>query len=44
MERALGVCRKKIIPPTTLIITLRAIRPGNRNKQKNKKHLAIDPK
>jgi hypothetical protein len=40
MERALGVCRKKIIPATTLIITLRLIRLCDKNKIS---HLAIDP-
>jgi hypothetical protein len=40
-ERALGVCRKKIIPATTLIITFRPIRLCDKNKIS---HLAIDPK
>jgi hypothetical protein len=41
MERALGVCRKKIIPATTLIVRVRPIRLRDKNKIS---HLAMDPK
>jgi len=41
MECALGACRKKIIPATTLIITLKPIRLCDKNKIS---HLAIYPK